>query len=63
MDRLASDERLQMYRRQVEFAWSDGQISAKERRMLDAARESLQLSEEEARHVENEVVGADAVID
>lgn len=53
---LVHEERLSMYREQARVAWSDGNLSADERRMLDAAREHLGLTHEEAAAIEREAI-------
>lgn len=53
---MAHEERLRMYREQARVAWADGALSADERRMLDAAREHLGLTHEEAASLEREAM-------
>lgn len=54
-DEMTDDERLGLYRRQVEIAWNDGTLSANERLMLKDLREQLGLSAEVAERVDTEV--------
>lgn len=47
-------QRLAMYRDQVEAAWADGRLGAKERQMLQQLREKLGILPEEAERIEAE---------
>lgn len=49
----SASERSAIYRDQVELAWLDGQLSLKEHRLLQALRERLGLSPDEAATVES----------
>ena len=53
---LSHPEHLALYKEQVQIAWADGTLSAKERRMLDRTRDRLHISLEESMRVENAVV-------
>ncbi|MBI2076792.1 MAG: hypothetical protein HYT80_00265, partial [Euryarchaeota archaeon] len=53
---MSHPEHLALYKEQVQIAWADGTMSAKERRMLDRTRERLAISLEESMRVENAVV-------
>lgn len=55
--RLKHDERLAVYRSQVEVVWMDRVISRKERRLLDRMRERLEISVESAQQIEREIIG------
>lgn len=57
VEEMDPDERLDLYREQVAIAYADGNLTDKERRMLKAARERLELSEDEADAVESRVIG------
>lgn len=49
---MKRDERLALYKDQVELVWHDGQMSRKERLMVDRLRERLGLSAEETVAIE-----------
>lgn len=53
---MDADERHELYREQALFAWSDGQLSAKDRRILNVARERLGLTMEETTSLEEEAM-------
>jgi hypothetical protein len=55
---LSPDQRHDLYREQARVAWSDGTLTADERRMLNVAREKLGLTVEEAARLEAEVAPA-----
>ncbi len=48
-------ERATLYREQARVAWSGGTLTAKDRRILDVARERLGLTHEEAARLERDV--------
>lgn len=49
-------ERLQIYREQLEIAWADGRLTAKERLLFSKLQERLGISAEEAGQVERSVL-------
>lgn len=49
---MGLDEKVAVYREQVELAWADGEVGQKERRMLERMAVSLGLAEREAAQVE-----------
>jgi hypothetical protein len=49
-------ERLHIYREQLEVAWADGRLTAKERLLFSNLQERLGLSAEEAARLESEVL-------
>lgn len=49
-------ERAQIYREQLEIAWADGRLTAKERLLFTRLQERLGISADEARRMENGVV-------
>ncbi|MFA5944191.1 MAG: hypothetical protein WC876_06970 [Candidatus Thermoplasmatota archaeon] len=51
-------ERVQIYREQLEVAWSDGRLTAKERLLFARLQERLGLSAAEATRLETEVLSA-----
>lgn len=56
--RQTRTERASLYREQARIAWSDGKLTAKDRRMLNVARDRLSLSVEETARLEHEVAPA-----
>lgn len=52
---MAEAERAAMYREQVELAWADGRVGAKERRMLDRMAVALSLQGDAALRIESTV--------
>lgn len=55
---LPPQERLEIYREQVQLAWRDGSLSREERRMLDGLRTRLGISEVDAARAEAEAAAA-----
>lgn len=53
-------ERVNLYKEQLERAWSDGSLSKKERLMLDNLRERLGITRESALHLEVQVTSPSA---
>lgn len=49
-------ERVQIYREQLEIAWADGRLTAKERLLFTRLQERLGITAEEARQLENGIV-------
>lgn len=54
-DEMGDDERLEIYRRQAEVAWSDGALSPDERAMLDDLKDELGIEDSQAAAVESAV--------
>lgn len=54
---LSPSERANLYEEQLRLAWRDGNLTRKERRMLEAIRQRLGLSVDEAARMEREAVG------
>ena len=55
---LAATERLQLYREQLEIAWRDGKLTAKERLLFAQLQERLGIAAADAARLENEVLQA-----
>ncbi|HLE47096.1 MAG TPA: hypothetical protein VI818_02270 [Candidatus Thermoplasmatota archaeon] len=53
---MSDDERVNLYREQVELAWLDGNLERKERLLLDSLRGRLGLAPDVASRIEGEVV-------
>ncbi len=58
---LKLDDRLAVYRSQVEVVWMDRVISRKERRLLDRMRERLDIPTDTADQIEREIIGSPVV--
>ncbi|HEV8359835.1 MAG TPA: histidine kinase N-terminal 7TM domain-containing protein [Candidatus Thermoplasmatota archaeon] len=56
VEQLSTVERDQLYREQLRFCWANGDVDARERRMLDHLRDRLGLPEAAAARLEAEVV-------
>lgn len=54
---MTEDERAEAYRRQLEAAYVDGVVDTSERRILEAAREALEIDGDIALAIEREVMG------
>ena len=57
---MTSTERVELYRQQLLFAWSDGRVGPEERRMLDFTRKRLGLDPALASRMEREIAGTGA---
>jgi hypothetical protein len=57
LGKLSPPERARMYREQLEIAWADGRLTAKERLLFTRLQERLGISAEEAQLLETEVLG------
>lgn len=58
MTHLPHEDRVRIYREQLEVAWADGTLTQKERILFSKLQERLALTAEEAVALENEVVTA-----
>lgn len=54
-EEMARQQRLDAFREQLTIAWADGDLTAKEQRMLEAVRQRLDLPERDAERLEAEV--------
>ncbi len=61
VDAMATDDRLEIYTEQLEFAWANGVIDAQERVRLAKLRERLHIDAETAMRLETEVLQASSV--
>lgn len=55
-EQMTSEERLELFRDQLRFAWADGKLDKKERRRMESLRNRLDLPEDEAYRIEAELL-------
>ncbi len=58
LHRMVDDEKITLYREQLEFAWADGSIDRQERTRLERLRERLGIDGETALRIEGAVVAS-----